>query len=204
MKTAWTVLGTAGVAAGLCLIFANPATRAEGPSQPSRYGVVDLGEVMRNFSEVKEMQDQLKGRADAFKKEGEARQQKIEEIRFSRDQEHPDSPKWFEQQQQLNRLTVELELWGKFQKQDIQAASRQQQSAIYKKILRAVETVAKRRGLEAVFQLDGVDLNNPDELITSQRMTIRSVVFASPAIDLTKEVMARVNQASGKQTKSSK
>jgi Skp family chaperone for outer membrane proteins len=197
MKTVWTVITTAGVVTAVCLFLGGPITQAQGPTPPL-YGVVDLADVMREYNAVKEMREKLEKRAEDFKKETTARRQKIDEVRFSRDQEHPDSPKWFELQSELNRLSVEMELWTKFQQQDIQAESREQQNRVYKDMLRAVETVAKQRGLNAVFHLDGVDLNDPNDVLTAQRMTTRAVIYASPTIDLTKDVIARINQAGGK------
>lgn len=195
MRSDWTVLGTAGVVAVGCLFLADQATRAQGPGAPPRYGVVDLGEVMRSFGEVQEMRAKLEKRAEEYRKEGEARQKKIEDVRFNRDQEHPDSPKWFELQKELNRLTVELELWDKFEKKDIQAESLEQQSRLYKRVLMAVEEVCTQMGLDMALQLDAINLRDPNEVITSQRMTVRAVVFAAPTVDLTKKVIARVNHS---------
>ncbi len=198
MKTAWTVM-TAVVAVGaVCLIFAAAPTRAQGPAAPPRYGVVDLSEVVRQFKDVQAMKDKLQKRLEDFQKEGEARRLKIEEVRFNRDQLHPDSPKWFELQKQLNRLTVELEIWGKLEKADIQAEQREQQDLVYKKVLAAVEAVGKHRRLDMVFRYDTIDLNDPNQMITPQQMGLRTVVYSSPTVDLTKEVIARANSQSGK------
>jgi Skp family chaperone for outer membrane proteins len=198
MKSTWTVLGTAGVVAVVCLLLADGATQAQAPGGRLKYGVVDLGEVMRNLNEVQEMRTRLETRASEFRKEGEARQKKIEDVRFARDQEHPDSPKWFDLQKELNRLTVELELWTKFEKRDIELETREQQSRLYKRVLVAVQEVSTQMGLDMALQMDGIDLNDPNEVVTSQRMTLRSVIYAAPTIDLTKAVIARVNHTTGK------
>jgi len=157
---------------------------------------VDLGEVMRQYAEVEQMKAKLEARAEKFKQEGQARQQKIEDLRFQRDQKHPDSPEWYRLQKELNRLTVELELWTKFEKQDIQAESREQQSNAYKQVLKAVETAGKQRGLDVVFHLDSVDLNDANDVVTLQRMATRAVIYAAPTVNLTKDVAALVNQMS--------
>lgn len=196
MRTVWTLLTTASVATAICLLFADRPTHAQAPGAKGPYGVVDLGAVMENYEHIREMEEALQKRANDYKQEAEARRKKIEDIRYLRDQEHPDSPKWFELQKQLNRLTVELELWSKFEKQDIQADSREKQSQAYKQVMRAVETVAKQRGLDVVFRLDSIDLNDPSEVIRVERMTNRTVIYSSPSVDLTKEVIARVNQMS--------
>lgn len=196
MRTAWTIVTTAGLMLGVCLVLAGRPTQAQGPGAPPKFGVVDLGEVLREFKEVQEMEAKLQQRAAEFKKEGEARRDKLDTIRFERDRLHPDEPKWLQLQKELNRLSVELELWAKFEKNDIEAESREQQSRLYKKALQAVETVAKQRGLETVFQLDSIDLNDPKDMVTSQRMSVRAVLYASPSVDLTKDVIAMLNQAS--------
>ncbi|MBN1344389.1 MAG: OmpH family outer membrane protein [Phycisphaerae bacterium] len=200
MRIAWTVITSVGVVATLCLIATNRPSQAQGAGAEPRYGVVDLGAVMREFADVKDLQSKLEKRVEEYKKEGEARKAKIEEVRLARDMEHPDEPKWLEQQKELNRLSVELELWSKFEQNDIKAERRDQESLLYKKVLRAVETVAKQRGMDVVFQLDSVDLNDPEEIVSAQRMTARAVIFSAPRVDLTKEVIARVNQASAKKS----
>ncbi len=198
MKTPWTLLTTAGALAAAGLIFAGRATQAQAPTAPPRYGVVNLREVMDQFGEVQDAQTKLEKRAAEFRQEGKARQEKTEDVRFRRDQEHPDSPKWFELQKELNRLSVELEIWTKLEKGDIQAEQRQQESGLYKRILAVVETVAKRQGLDAVFQFDAIDLNDPDEVVSARRMGVRAVIYASPTVDLTKDVIARLSQTSPK------
>jgi Skp family chaperone for outer membrane proteins len=197
MKSKWKLAGTVIASAALCLIVGYRSTQAQAPASGSRYGVVDLGEVMRQYAEVEQMKAKLDGRAEKFKQEGQARQQKIEDLRFQRDQKHPDSPDWFKLQKELNRLTVELELWQKFEKQDIQSESREQQSLAYKQVLAAVDTVAKQRALDMVFQLDKVELDDPNDVVSLQRMAVRAVIFASPTVDLTKDVTALVNQKAG-------
>jgi Skp family chaperone for outer membrane proteins len=197
MKSRWTLMGTVVASAALCLIVGYRSTQAQAPSPGARYGVVDLGEVMRQYAEVEQMKAKLDARAEKFKQEGQARQQKIEDLRFQRDQKHPDSPEWFKLQKELNRLTVELELWQKFEKQDIQSESREQQSLAYKQVLAAVDTVAKQRALDMVFQLDKVELDDPNDVVSLQRMAVRAVIFASPTVDLTKDVAALVNQKAG-------
>ncbi len=196
MRTAWIIVTTAGLMVGLCLVLAGRPTQAQGPGAPAKFGVVDLGEVLREYQEVQEMEDKLRQRAAEFKKEGEARRDKLDTLRFERDRLHPDEPEWLRLQKELNRMSVELELWAKFEKQDIEAESREQQSRLYKRALQAVETVAKQRGLASVFQLDEIDLNDPKDVVTPQRMSVRAVLYASPAVDLTKDVIAMLNQAS--------
>jgi Skp family chaperone for outer membrane proteins len=200
MKTTWTLVMTGVAVSALCLFVGYRSTQAQSPGPAPRYGVVDLAEVMRRCADVEELKNKLEARAEKFKHEGQSRQQKIEDLRFQRDQKHPDSPDWFKIQKELNRLSVELELWTKFEKQDIQSETQEQQSNAYKMILEAVDTVCKQRGLEMAFQLDRVQLNDPNDLVSAQRMAIRAVIFASPTIDLTKEVVARVNQVSGTKT----
>ncbi len=199
MKKAWTLMSIFAAAA-LCLVIGYQNTQAQAPSGGPKYGVVDLAEVMRQYSEVEAMKQKLETRAEKFKQEGQARQQKIEDLRFQRDQKHPDSPEWYKLQKEMNRLSVELEMWTKFEKQDIQAESRELQSSAYKQVLGAVELAGKQRGLDMVLHLDRVDLNDPNDLVTLQRMATRSVIYSSPTVDLTKDVVTLVNQqgASGK------
>ena len=196
MNVKWTLVGTVGAVGALCLVVSHRSTQAQAPPPGPRYGVVDLGEVMRQYAEVEQMKAKLEARAEKFKQEGQARQQKIEDLRFQRDQKHPDSPEWYRLQKELNRLTVELELWTKFEKQDIQAESREQQSNAYKQVLKAVETAGKQRGLDVVFHLDSVDLNDANDVVTLQRMATRAVIYAAPTVNLTKDVAALVNQMS--------
>ncbi len=201
MRTVMTVMTTVGVVAAIVVIFAGRATRAEGPGAQPLYGVVSLAQIMREFKEVQEIRDKLQKRAEDFQKEGEARRQKIEETRLNRDMEHPDSPKWFEHQKELNRLTVELELWSKFEQKDLEAEKRQQLNVLYKRILGAVEQVAKHRGLDLVFRYDTVDLNDPNALLTTEAMRLRAVVYGAPRVDVTKDVIHRVNNPSGRKGK---
>ncbi len=197
MRSTWTLITMGVVAAAMCLFVGYRSSQAQAPGPAPKYGVVDLAEVMRRYADVEEMKTKLEARAEKFKQEGQTRQQKIEDLRFQRDQKHPDSPDWFKLQKELNRLTVELELWSKFEKQDIQSETQEQQSNAYKRILAAVDTVAKQRGLDMVLQFDRVGLDDPNDIVSPQRMAVRALIYASPTVDVTKEVIARVNQASG-------
>ena len=58
-----------------------------------------------------------------------------------------------------------------------------------------VETVAKQRGKDVVFQFDAIDLSDPNEVISARRMGLRAVIYASPPVDLTKDVIARLVDA---------
>lgn len=199
----FAVLGCA-VIAGLVVYSAT----AQGPGRPSAsprtavptIAMVDVGYVFKNHTGFKVMKDNLeaemKQAADLFKQRDESIRKQMEQLK--------DMPAGTAAYKQLEESIAQsrADLQIKFQLQQKEFAVKE--ANIYHTVFQAIEQevayVARQNGVSAVFRFNGdpVDAGEPGNIIRNVNKQV--VWFDEPALDMTPEILRRLNLKGGTQT----
>ncbi|WP_432798648.1 OmpH family outer membrane protein [Poriferisphaera sp. WC338] len=162
-------------------------------AEPTAVAVVDIQKVFDGLKERVSLDAEDKTSREALQQEAKLRQEEIqalqEELKMLEGQAGTD-----QKQDELQMKAIQYQAWGKFmqQKQASDAALNIEQ--LYRKMLKAIDLVATEGGYELVLYKETIDRMNTAD-IQQLRLQIfsRKVLYNSPTIDLTNQVIQRMN-----------
>lgn len=182
----------AGVAGGRVL-----EARGAAPAAPGPVAFVNLGRVFQSYPRAKKLQDDLQGEADLLKtsitqKEGELR-------KAAQDLDARLSPGTPEYEQGRRRIELDLASLQYDQKAGLDLIRRKQvtgMAAVYREVVVEAERIASERGFSSVLTYDNepIVVEEKGQVMgyndLKLQMALRTAVWASPEVDLTKDVIA--------------
>ena len=174
---------------------ANPTGGTNSLDQPTKTAVVDVPAVSAGYLKTKDLEAQLERRNTALLQERNTLREKIERTGRSLQEELKPGTSEFEQRRkQLALYEAEMEWFvdsiGRMLEREVAATLR----SIYEDIHAVVRTVAEERGIDVVVAADRLP-PDPAQGATQARQQIimQKVLYWSPRVDLTEEVIARLN-----------
>lgn len=188
----------------LCMIAALVTTGQASPpggtnrfDRPSRTAVVDLPAVSAGYLKTKDLEAELAHRNTALQQERNTLREKIDRTGRSLQEElKPGTSEFEERSKQLALSQAEMEWFvdsaGRKLDREVAATLR----AIYEDIQAVVSTIAKEKGIDIVVAADRLP-SEPAQGATQarQQIVLQKVLYWSPRIDLTQEVISRLNAA---------
>jgi Skp family chaperone for outer membrane proteins len=172
-----------------------PPAGAVGPAPAVRVAVCDRAEVLNNYLRARDLASQFKERAERIQGERDRRQQAIEAIKLRLEGLKKDSPQYEKDLSEMQRLTIDMSSWLQFQEALMYRENCRLGKEMYVEILKAIEKVAKERGVQLVMdrQRQEVEAETNDAL--RLQMERRKVLYCDEALDLTEAVLSRLNEA---------
>lgn len=163
-------------------------------ARPTAVGVVNIEEVVASLTEKQQLDAEMKTKRDSLAAEQATRQKQIEKLEFDLNALRVGTPAYEAKQEQLQKAVLELQVWIRFEQQKAGRELGLQTERLYKKILTACERVGVDNGYDLVlFRESDVDASfeNPQQL--QALIQLRKVLYASDQIDLTDQVIQRMN-----------
>ncbi len=157
------------------------------------------------FAQVKETQEvktQLQTQRDALKGQASTRRAKVEELQQQMEVLKPDSPSYQEANKQFMTAAIEYKNWGEISEAQQARTEKLQTKLLFDKITAAIAELAKERGIDLVFAEQpamNIEKMNVDQLV--QLLNQRQVLFSSSSVDLTADVVARLDARHQEQQK---
>ena len=176
---------------GLAAFVAVATVHAQG--QSFRVAVVDVGEVFEQYHKKKEFDATLRAQHN---KRMEVMQEKQKELRKLQEEVQlfdlgTDARKRAEER--LYQKRVEYEVYGKIGGEEFAAAQKQYTLKLYEEIRRRIAEYAKGHQIDLVLKKEDEGISaNTIELIQLE-IKLRHVVYATPRMDITKELIATMN-----------
>jgi len=179
---------------GAGAIFQNSFAQEKPQPQATKVAVCDVVMVFKNYQKAKDLTEKLKNRLDEIKAESDKRNKAIERIKMDMDQLKAGSKEYDDRLNEMTKLTIERDAWLTFQDDLAKRENFRLTKEMYDEILKIIEHVSKDRGFDLVLFKESNDLQsrNLDELL--QQMARRKVLYSSQTLDLTEEVLIRLNQ----------
>jgi len=172
------------------------AFAARTPPPPCPVAVLDLSRVYSELPRVKQLEASLQQRDEelnAQKQKDDAelgKQVQDLEARFE-----PGSAEYEKGRKSILMRSAELEIDLKREKVRIQERRSREIAAFYKEICAEAERIATERGFACVLTRDGGDIQVEEKGkvlpadAVKQQMIFRTVLWADPSLDLTKDVL---------------
>lgn len=174
---------------------ATPAGGANRLDQPTRTAVVDVPAVSAGYLKTKDLEVQLERRNTALLQERTALHNKIERTGRSLQEElRPGTSEFEQRRKQLALYEAEMEWFvdstGRMLEREVAGTLR----SIYEDIHAVVRTIAKEKGIDVVVAADRLPPEPAQGSIQArQQIVMQKVLYWSPRVDLTEEVIARLN-----------
>ena len=161
----------------------------------TKVAVVDIPAASTRYVRTGDLEGEFEQRRLKFNEERNALQQRIQRTGQSLQEElKPGTAEFEERRKQLVMLEAELQWFVEAEGQKIEQGLADSLRSIYEDIQEAVREVAEERGIEVVLAADRL----PDEPAQSttqirQQIVLQKAIYWSPRVDLTEEVVTRLN-----------
>ncbi len=127
--------------------------------------------------------------------ERDAKREKINrDARALQEEIKPGTADYYERRKQLAMLEADLQYFVESEGRRIEGSLAKSMRAIFDDIHAAVREVAEEKGIDLVLAADRMPTEVPDSpSLVQQQIHFQKVLFWSPQVDLTDEVVARLN-----------
>jgi Skp family chaperone for outer membrane proteins len=184
-------------------LMTSPATALAAPPGQStgaagaKIATASPARIFNEIQETKDLKALIESKTKNLEQDRFAREQKLKDLKNTRDQLKPDAPQYADRDRDLRQAVIEYKVWFDQNTADMQAEQKRQMLLIFNKILTAVQEVATAKGIDLVIaeqkpefppNLDQVDANNLRAMINSQ-----NVLFSTPQVDISTDVITAMD-----------
>ena len=201
MASRWMIAAGMGVLALVVVLGGRSDTNAQAVGvDPSKVAVVDVIRIFNECRQTKDVNERFQLRDEKFTDRREKLKQAVDQKEAELEAFARGSKEYVERFKQWVQLQIDYASAVKIHQRKIVRDQVFWTRKTYTQIVQAVEEVAKARGLLLVFYRDEMDLQTDDLQDLGNRLRDRKVVFSAAELDITQEVLDKVNrdyQASG-------
>ncbi len=160
---------------------------------PPRIGIVDTSMIRENTKKRAAFEDMIRAENQRISDELRKISKEVEDLGDDLKTREYGSEDYMSFMQQIMNKQAKLQAQEKFYEQQLLMKTQRWTEDLYRKILIAVEKVAKDNDLDMVFERDQIELPavNANELILSLKM--HKLLYSSKRLDLTDEVLAELD-----------
>jgi len=161
----------------------------------TKVAVVDVPAVSARYLLTRDLEAQFEQRRVRFNEQRKAMQEKIQRTGQSLQEEFKPGTEEFEQRhKQFALLEAELQWFAESEGQKIEQGLAESLHNIYMDIQEIVREVAEERGIDVVLAADRLPEAMPQSTTqVRQQIILQKVIYWSPRMDLTDEVVTRLN-----------
>ena len=172
---------------------------ARNMAAASSMAIIDINRVREGLTERVDAQAGLMALAQRIETENTDRLAKIEELQTEME-DTVDPAKLETLRQELDMTLVRAAAWREYIKQQVDIEKSLLLQDLFQKISNAVAELAELEGINIVLISDAgqtvrtiKDPNMPREAQVRQQISTRRVLYASPSIDITEQLIVRIN-----------
>lgn len=175
--------------------WAMAATGQPGTMQPTRVAVVNVPAVSEQYEKTAELEAGFEQKRLAFNRDREALQQKIQRLAQALQEEFkPGTAEFERRRKELALADAELKWFMEAEGQKIEQSLAASLRGIYDDIHAAIRELAKERGIDLVLAADQLPPEPPQTTAQArQQIVLQKVLFWGPRVDMTDDVIARLN-----------
>lgn len=186
----------------LCLLLLAAAVVAPsyavwsiGPSRPAIIASVDLEKVFNDSGLRAEAEIELDQLKHQFQEEVTALRKEAKRLEQDLDGLVPGTPQYKRGEGKFKQTALDLRALVEFNKAKLGARRAEARKEIFDQIVRAAGSFAGAHGIDYILADDSrVNLQEGSELQIVQQISLRRVVYADPAFDITDELIGWINQ----------
>jgi Skp family chaperone for outer membrane proteins len=192
MKRSYLVLIAVAVVSILWLgSSAIPAAmNVEPAAEPAKIGVVNISQITTDYERSRDMKDQITKKQQDLEAEFKQKADRIKSLQAELQNFNSKSKDYQDRQKELLKLSYEFEMGRQFNQKMVEADMRIAAEDIYNEMSDVVEGLAKEKKYDLVVARDTTPIQSEPA-----RMALRKVLYNSERLDITNEVLQRLNQA---------
>ncbi len=170
-------------------------------AQAQKIAVANMGRILTEIKEFKELETRLKGKFEDAKASQEKLQGRARELQGQRDQFKPGSKEYDSANADLIKVAVELQVSGQVAQQELVREQKRQLKGLSDKIVAQVKTIAETKQIALVIsQVVPPEISDENwEKLTpeqaSQLLSQRNLLYVAPDMDITTEVITALDAA---------
>ncbi|MHC5005771.1 MAG: OmpH/Skp family outer membrane protein [Planctomycetota bacterium] len=165
------------------------------PAAPAIIGSVDLEKVFNEIDRRAEAETTLEALAEQFQQNREELRQVAEQKRMDMDLLAPGTDKYADAQDAWTQAVLEYRASVEFSKGKLDAKRAEARTRIYQEIVNEAARYAEANGIDFIVADDsGIDLMEGTDLQIVQQMSLRRLVYANPANDVTYDLITWINE----------
>lgn len=195
MKMHWVTTVAVVVAVGLGMYVVGGTLQAQnmGFSPTGKAAGVDVVRVFNEYQRQKDLNEEMKQLQDALEAEEKQRRAAIEDAQAVVDAMDRSDSSYAERMREVLRLQVEYKNWAEMKQADMTREVALWSIRIYDEIIKACQDMAEKEGYDFVIYLDEFTPVSMEPEVIKEQIRSRKVLYVNPAVDLTKEVTAKLN-----------
>lgn len=195
MKRMRTIVALAVAAAALAGVAAFSRTSAQTPPMPasSTIGVVDVVKIFDNYERVRAFDLEMRTRSTEVQTQDDNLAKQIESMERKLSDLAPGSKEAEALVDQMMQLSVQRQTLTKMHEGRVTRDRYRLSEEVYQEMLKIIEAIAQERGLDMVFSGDSFAVGA--KLDVYRQIERKKVLFNRANLDLTKEVLERLNNA---------
>lgn len=188
----WTILASAGLI--LCLGIAGAKATSSLLAKPTAVATADLQSIFDQLKEAQSLQADIQDNNAKIKDEAATKKEEIQRLKQEVEELQPGSESYNKLSEDLALQAHQLQAWGAYHEQRIARQNAVNIKHLYEKTLQAINQVAQENGYDLVLYNDinsKLQYQNVQQLLA--QLSNRKILYASSAIDLTDQVIQRMN-----------
>lgn len=196
MKKYWIpAIVLAVLAAASVLIspsLAQEKTPAAAPQ--AKIAVCDVAAIFKEYQKSKDLTREDEEKRIALEEENNTRTKAIQKLENRLTKLNADSKEYDDCLNEMTKLSLDRKSWSDLQGELLLRTTYRRTEDLYKEILAMVKTIAREKGLDLVLFKEGEDTKarNLNEML--QTMSTRKVLYSSANVEITEEILTRLNE----------
>ncbi len=170
-------------------------------AKPTRVAVCDVAAVFNKYQRAKDLNEEFAQKRKVIAAEDKKRIDVIKQLEEMIKGLEPDSKIYDQKLAQMQELALKQSVWRKMQEQTAMRWHRRLTEEMYRKILAAIETVAKKQAYDLVIHREDIPIASQTTTELLNKIAQRKCLYHNPAIDITDAVLNWVNSQYAKRPK---
>ncbi len=171
-----------------------PSTSAAHGGGRGSTAVIDIVKVFNDFQQTMDLNAQFDQRRKEVQLEVDTRDGELNQRMRELEAFHPDSPEYGQRRREVLKLQIDRDNYLRLAEADVRDQFKLWTERTYVMICETAAKVAQERGFDMVMTTEALDSDVPDANALKQQIRLRHVIYANPAVDITQDVLARLNR----------
>jgi Skp family chaperone for outer membrane proteins len=168
---------------------------AQTSAAQTNVAVVDVARVFEEYEMTRDLEALFDQARRSAAEEADKRRRELDERQRALAAFDPASEDFVRREAELSRKEIEFQVWTAETERRLKINHKRWLLKIYQNTKDTVAAIAKERNIDLVLTYDRLTEDAPDSVTLRQQILLQKVIYNSERIDLTSEVLTRLNKA---------
>lgn len=182
------------VTCGILLAMLQPGLQADSQGPAPAVGAVNIAQVFEAYQMTRDLEQRFESARRGISDEADNRRQAMENQMASLEAFDPASRDFAQRRDDLQRMRFEFKVWLEMEEQRLKEEHMAWLRQIYADVTDAVSEAARSRGIDLVVTVDELSEDVPDSLALRREILLKKVLYVSPRVDMTGQVLRLLNE----------